>query len=61
MRYAEAVKMVEAVGMSISDGLAFTVTGGQLVNGADAPPLIAAMNGWSVEQVAEQLSKQPKR
>lgn len=43
--------------MSISgDGVAFTVCGSQLVSGEDASPEIAAMNGWSVEEVALALS-----
>lgn len=59
MRYAKAVKIVEAAGMSVADGLAFTVCGSQLVDGRDAPANIIEMNGWSVEDVAENLSLQP--
>jgi hypothetical protein len=60
MRYSEAKKIVQAAGMAISDdGVAFTVCGGQLVNGEKAPPNIAAMNGWTVDEVAAELTNTP--
>lgn len=53
MTMRTARKIVESAGMAVSDdGVAFTVCGGQLVNGDAAPPHIAAMNGWTVEDVA---------
>jgi hypothetical protein len=53
MTYREALKIVRHAGMSVSDdGIAFTVCGNQLVDGREAPPDIAAMNGWCVEEVA---------
>lgn len=56
MTYRKALKIVRAAGMAVSDdGVAFTVCGSQLVDGRDAPPEIAAMNGWSVEEVAQAL------
>jgi hypothetical protein len=58
VKYAEQVKIVEAAGMSVSDdGVAFTVCGGQLVNGQEAPQKIKDMNGWGVEDVAKELCK----
>lgn len=43
--------------MSISDdGVAFTVCGGQLVNGEDAPLEIQAMNGWTVDDIAREVT-----
>lgn len=58
MTYRKALKIVRAAGMAISeDGVAFTVCGSQLVDGRDAPPEIAAMNGWSVEEVADALNR----
>lgn len=60
MAYTEDVELVEKIGMSVSDdGVAFTVCGGQLVNGWDAPPEIAEMNGWTVEEVAAAVRAWP--
>lgn len=56
MTYREVLKIVRRAGMSVEDGVAFTVCGSQLVDGRDAPPEIAAMNGWAVEHIAEALS-----
>ena len=55
MTYRQAIRIVRNAGMSVDDGLAFTVCGGQLVNGEDAPERIKAMNGWPVEDVAREL------
>lgn len=56
-KYAAALDLVRSLGMSVSDdGVAFTVCGGQLVNGEDAPPEIRAMNGWTVDEVAAEVS-----
>lgn len=51
------VALVEGIGMSVDadDGLAFTVCGGQLVNGDEAAPHIARMNGWPVQDVADTI------
>jgi hypothetical protein len=44
--------------MSVSDdGVAFTVCGGQLVNGKTAPPEIARMNGWTADDIAHEMRK----
>ncbi|MDI3559846.1 hypothetical protein [Bradyrhizobium sp. Arg816] len=57
MKYSEQLKLVRSLGMSISDdGVAFTVCGGQLVNGEDAPPEIQDMNGWTVDDVAREVA-----
>lgn len=54
--YRKAVRFVESLGMSVSsDGVAFTVCGGQLVNGETAPPEIARMNGWTVDDIALEM------
>ena len=57
MKYQYACRLVESVGMSVleDDGLAFTVCGGELVNGDEAPPAIARMNGWDVFDIAEAI------
>lgn len=52
LTYRRACKITRSLGMSVSDGLGFTVCGGQLVNGEDAPDWVAEMNGWSVEEIA---------
>lgn len=44
MSERRARKLARQLGLSISnDGLVFTVCGGQLVNGEQAPPWIAAL------------------
>jgi hypothetical protein len=54
--YRAARRLVRSLGMSISDdGVAFTVCGGQLVGGQDAPAEIQAMNGWTVDDVAREV------
>lgn len=56
--YRKSVRFVESLGMSVSsDGIAFTVCGGQLVNGETAPPEIARMNGWTVDDVVAEMRK----
>lgn len=56
MKYSQKRDLVRSLGMSISDdGVAFTVCGGQLVNGQDAPPEIQSMNGWTVDDVAQEV------
>jgi hypothetical protein len=50
--YWKALKIVRAAGMSVEDGLAFTVCGGQLVNGEDAPDYIKEVNGSPVDEAA---------
>ena len=56
MNYRDARDLVRSIGMSVSDdGVAFTVCGGQLVNGHEAPPEIQAMNGWTVDDVAREV------
>lgn len=47
-------KIVRSLGLSIEDDLGFTVCGGQLVNGERASPEVAAMNGWPVDEIAEE-------
>ncbi len=56
MTYRQATRIVRNAGMSVEDGLAFTVCGGQLVNGEDALEHIKAMNGWPIEAVARKLA-----
>lgn len=52
MTHRTARKLARQLGLSISDdGLAFTVCGSQLVNGAPAPAWLAALNGNPVEDV----------
>jgi hypothetical protein len=56
MNYSDARDLVRSLGMSVSDdGVAFTVCGGQLVNGHEAPAEIQAMNGWTVDDVAGEV------
>lgn len=56
MKYSQQRDLVRSLGMSISDdGVAFTVCGGQLVNGEDAAPEIQAMNGWTVDDIAKEV------
>lgn len=55
LSYKKAVEIVEAAGMSVEDGLAFTVCGGQLVWGDDAPDYIKQVNGCCVFQAAESI------
>ena len=56
MTYRQAIRIVRVAGMSVENGLAFTVCGGQLVSGEDAPDQIKRMNGWPVQDVASELS-----
>lgn len=61
MSYRADKRLVESVGMSVSaDALAFTVCGGQLVSGDEAPPEIQQMNGWTVQEVAAALRDMTK-
>jgi hypothetical protein len=60
MTYRKAKQHVERLGMEVEDGLGFTVAGGLLVSGEDAPPAIAAMNGWSVEEIAAAVTREEK-
>lgn len=53
--YRSDIRAVRRAGMSVEDGLGFTVCGGQLVGGQDASPEIAAMNGWAIEDIAREL------
>lgn len=58
MDYRDARKLVESLGMSISgDGVAFTVCGSELINGEPAPPAIVEMNGWTVDDVAREVTE----
>jgi hypothetical protein len=54
--YRQALNAVRRAGMSVSDGLGFTIGGGQLVNGEDASEHIQAMNGWPVEDIARAIA-----
>lgn len=54
------------VGMSVSkDGLAFTVMGGRLTSGQEAPEWIASLNGCTVEEavprIAARLGEESKK
>ena len=53
--YKRSVAIVESVGMSVEDGLAFTVCGGQLVNGQVAPDWVVRLNGSCIYDVAEEV------
>lgn len=54
-------KIVRDLGLSISDdGLAFTVCGGQLLNGHTAPEWIADLNGCDCFEVAEPPMPEPR-
>jgi hypothetical protein len=56
-QYLDARTTVERLGMSIEDGLGFTVAGGLLTDGASAPRWIQEMNGWSVDEIADAATK----
>lgn len=58
LTYRQATRVCRSLGLSVSDGLAFTVCGGQLVNGEDAPEWLRCMNGWPVEDVASAALKE---
>jgi hypothetical protein len=57
MTYCEMVQLVEGIGMDVEDGLAATVSGGQLTGGEEAPPWIMKMNCWPVEDVVREILK----
>lgn len=48
--YGQKIRIVEAAELDVQDGLVFTFSG------AEYPPPIANMNGWSVEETAKALS-----
>lgn len=56
MTYRKAVRIVRQAGMSVEDGLGFTVCGGQLVNGEPAPRHLIEMNGSHVEDIAARIA-----
>jgi hypothetical protein len=57
MKYSAARDLVRSFDMSVSDdGVAFTVCCSQLVNGDKAPPEIQVMNGWTVDDVAKEIT-----
>ena len=60
MNIEDATRLVRSIGMSVEDGLGFTVCGSQLVNGDDAPDWIAEMNGWCVDEIAEEIERRNK-
>lgn len=57
MNIKDAKRLVRSIGMSVEDGLGFTVCGSQLVNGEDAPEWIAEMNGWCIDEIAEKIKR----
>ena len=60
MNIKDATRLVRSIGMSVEDGLGFTVCGSQLVNGEDAPDWIAEMNGWCVDEIADEIERRNK-
>jgi hypothetical protein len=63
LSYGDCCRIAQAIGLSLGEyerrnndsrGLAFTVGGGKLNNGQEAEPWIARMNGWTVEEIAQE-------
>ena len=51
----DCAELIESIGMSVDDGVAFTVCGGQLTDGGAASSDVQRMNGWSVEEAAREI------
>lgn len=62
LSYRKSIAIVESVGMAYDDEtkLAFTVCGGQLVNGNAAPDWIKELNGECVLVAAEDIIKRKR-
>jgi len=63
LTYGDCCRIAQAIGLSLGEyegrdndgrGLAFTICGGKLNNGHEAEPWIARMNGWPVEDIADE-------
>lgn len=53
MSYRRAARLVRDVGMDVDDGLALTFSC------ADYPDWIRGMNGWAVEDAAQEIAQRP--
>ena len=58
MKYSVAKAFCKLAGLAVKDGLAFTVAGGRLTSGQEAPDWIKPMNGWTVEEAGAAIKKQ---
>lgn len=61
MKYESAMNWCKRAGLSIKDGLAFTVSQGRLVNGEPAPSWLRRLNGCTVEEAGPLIRKHVKQ
>jgi hypothetical protein len=63
LTYGDCCRIAQAIGLSLGEydcrdddsrELAFTIHDGQLNNGHETEPWIARMNGWPVEDIADE-------
>ena len=54
-------EICKSVGLSVEDGLVFTVCGGQLIGRDDSPDWIIEMNGWTTHEASEAIRNQKEK
>ena len=60
MTFQAAKTVARKLGLSVKDGLGFTVAGSRLVDGSKAPDWVAKLNGCCVREIVREVQRRKK-